>query len=203
MTPSRGLPTQRDALLAGAVEHVLRTGVATLSLRPLAAALGTSDRMLLYYFGTREALLTAVLEAVGGQLQAHLAAALPPDRLSPPVLLQRADEALRSPAAEAHLRLYIEVSGLAARGTEPHRTVAAAVAGAWLAWLEDRLDSPEAERAATAAGVLATLDGLLLVRFLVSPEVSRTAAGWLLAQWGPGRPSGGGPAGSPPTPRAG
>jgi len=42
----------------------MRGGIADLSLRELAAAIGTSHRMLLYHFGSREGLLTAVARAV-------------------------------------------------------------------------------------------------------------------------------------------
>lgn len=51
-------PAKRQALLAGIRAYVLRNGLADLSLRPLAQALGTSDRMLLYYFGTKERMIT-------------------------------------------------------------------------------------------------------------------------------------------------
>ena len=47
----------RERLLAGAIEHVSQHGVGEISLRQLAAALGTSHRMLLYHFGSRGALL--------------------------------------------------------------------------------------------------------------------------------------------------
>jgi len=53
--------TRRDELAEGACDYVLERGLIGLSLRPLAAALGTSDRMLLYHFGTREALIAEVL----------------------------------------------------------------------------------------------------------------------------------------------
>src|SRR3712207_6897642 len=109
MSATRGRPEQREAFLSGAVEHVLRHGVATLSLRPLAAALGTSDRMLLYYFGSREQLLTAVLGAVGEQLQTQFAAPLPADPVSPAALVRGLATALQAPAAESSLRLYVEV----------------------------------------------------------------------------------------------
>lgn len=174
-----GRPDQRDTLLTGAVGHVLDRGVATLSLRPLAAALGTSDRMLLYYFGTRDELLVAVLERVGHQLQGALAAAVPDGRLTPEVLLERLWAVLQDDAAEPHLRLYVEVSGLAARGIEPYATAAAAVADGWLAWVGDRLAVDEADRADAAAGVLAVLDGLLLLRFVTSADNARRAGGWL------------------------
>ena len=41
-----------------------RDGIADLSLRQLAAAIGTSHRMLIYHFGSREGLLVAVTRAV-------------------------------------------------------------------------------------------------------------------------------------------
>jgi AcrR family transcriptional regulator len=54
----------RDRLLAAAVDQAMRGGIADLSLRELAAAIGTSHRMLLYHFGSREGLLIAVARAV-------------------------------------------------------------------------------------------------------------------------------------------
>jgi len=43
----------REHLLAAAVDHALSDGIADPSLRQLAAAIGTSHRMLLYHFGSR------------------------------------------------------------------------------------------------------------------------------------------------------
>jgi AcrR family transcriptional regulator len=54
----------RDRLLAAAVDHALTAGIADLSLRELASAIGTSHRMLIYHFGSREGLLVAVSQAV-------------------------------------------------------------------------------------------------------------------------------------------
>ena len=62
----------RERLLAAAVDHAHSTGIADLSLRQLAAAIGTSHRMLIYHFGSREGLLTAVTQAVEGQQRAAL-----------------------------------------------------------------------------------------------------------------------------------
>jgi AcrR family transcriptional regulator len=54
----------RERLLAAAVDQAMQGGIADLSLRELAAAIGTSHRMLLYHFGSREGLLIAVARAV-------------------------------------------------------------------------------------------------------------------------------------------
>ncbi len=52
---------KRAALLAGVVAYIGENGLADLSLRPLAAALGTTSRMLIHYFGTKEELLVQAL----------------------------------------------------------------------------------------------------------------------------------------------
>lgn len=54
-------PAKREDLLCRVRSYVLRNGLASLSLRPLARELGTSDRMLLYYFGTKERMVAEAL----------------------------------------------------------------------------------------------------------------------------------------------
>ena len=56
---------RRDVLLAAATDHVLEHGLIGLTLRPLAAAIGTSDRMLVYYFGSHDALISAIVQDSG------------------------------------------------------------------------------------------------------------------------------------------
>jgi AcrR family transcriptional regulator len=62
----------RQRLLDAAVQHALDAGIADLSLRELAEAIGTSHRMLIYHFGSREGLFVAVAQAVE-QTQRELA----------------------------------------------------------------------------------------------------------------------------------
>jgi AcrR family transcriptional regulator len=52
---------RRAELLALAYDYVLERGLAGLSLRPLAAATGTSPRVLLYLFGSKEGLVRELL----------------------------------------------------------------------------------------------------------------------------------------------
>jgi AcrR family transcriptional regulator len=54
----------RIQLLTAAIEHALDEGIADQSLREIAAAIGTSHRMLIYHFGSREGLLTAVTQEI-------------------------------------------------------------------------------------------------------------------------------------------
>ncbi|MFC3960955.1 TetR/AcrR family transcriptional regulator [Nocardia jiangsuensis] len=63
---SQGVPrpidqAKRETLLRDIRTYISDNGLADLSLRPLAAALGTSDRMLIHYFGTKDNLLAQAL----------------------------------------------------------------------------------------------------------------------------------------------
>ncbi|WP_306361750.1 TetR/AcrR family transcriptional regulator [Nocardia sp. CC227C] len=53
---------RRAELLAGVIAYIADHGLVELSLRPLADYLGTSSRMLIHYFGSKEAMLVAALE---------------------------------------------------------------------------------------------------------------------------------------------
>ena len=65
-------PDAKAELLEGIVEYLLRGGLQDLSLRPLAEALGTNARMLLYYFGSKENLVVEALTAAQARQQAVL-----------------------------------------------------------------------------------------------------------------------------------
>ncbi len=55
-------PSARESeLLEAAYTYALGHGLAELSLRPLAAAIGSSPRVLLYLFGSKEGLIRALL----------------------------------------------------------------------------------------------------------------------------------------------
>lgn len=56
---------RREELLDVVTDHVLSAGLIGLTLRPVAAAVGTSDRMLIYHFGSRDALVSAVVNRAG------------------------------------------------------------------------------------------------------------------------------------------
>ncbi|MBU3064663.1 TetR/AcrR family transcriptional regulator [Nocardia sp. NEAU-G5] len=53
---------RRAELLAGVIAYIAERGLTELSLRPLADYLGTSSRMLIHYFGSKEQMLVAALE---------------------------------------------------------------------------------------------------------------------------------------------
>lgn len=58
---------KREQLVAQATEVLARTGVIDTSLRALAAEMGTSARMLVHYFGSKENLILAVMNGLQHQ----------------------------------------------------------------------------------------------------------------------------------------
>ena len=59
---------KRQQLLGKIADHLLASGIEQSSLRQLAAAIGTSDRMLLHYFEDKEALMRAALTLVATRM---------------------------------------------------------------------------------------------------------------------------------------
>jgi AcrR family transcriptional regulator len=112
--------TARDALLDKAMAHVATHGMSDLSLRELAAAIGTSHRMLLYHFGSREGLVAAIVASME-QTQRDALAALADDAASPRELIERQWGQLTDPAVLPFVALFFEVLAMAVHerpGTE-------------------------------------------------------------------------------------
>jgi AcrR family transcriptional regulator len=62
----------RQRLLDAVVTHFTEAGLADQSLRRIAEAIGTSHRMLLYHFGSKDGLLLAVVREVEARTQRRL-----------------------------------------------------------------------------------------------------------------------------------
>jgi AcrR family transcriptional regulator len=144
-------------------DHVLATGLASASLRPLAAASGTSDRMLLYYFRDKNDLLAATLGCIAARMLALLNDALP-GQYRYAALLPKVAALLASDALRPYMVIWLELAALAARGQEPFQTIAGQLADGFLAWTGERLEVGEPQRAPQAALLLATVDGMMLLR---------------------------------------
>jgi AcrR family transcriptional regulator len=150
----------RERLLAAAVDHALDGGIADLSLRQLAAAIGTSHRMLLYHFGSREGLLVAVTRAVEDQQRATLL-----ESGTTPQDARRMWERLSDPQLWPQERLFFELYAYALRGRPGTEGFLDGIVESWVSPIADALVKAGAdERTARADARLgvAVARGLLL-----------------------------------------
>lgn len=76
-------PTARDRLLLAASERLVDTGIGQASLRQIAAAIGTSHRMLIYHFGSRDGLFAAIVDSLENEERLLLEAMLAQESTSP------------------------------------------------------------------------------------------------------------------------
>ena len=109
---------ERERLLHLVAGHVLAHGVTSLTLRGLARAVGSNNRMLLYYFGSKEQLVREALQAVGRDAfpsfeNAWSALEHGTGRLEED--LQRVWESIADPENLPFLRLFFEVFGQASQ----------------------------------------------------------------------------------------
>jgi AcrR family transcriptional regulator len=143
---------RRAELAERATDHVLEHGLIGLSLRPLAAALGTSDRMLLYHFGSKDDLVATLLRTSNDRSVALL-------RALPPAADVRAAVhdlwgLFTSDPSDRCQRVYVEAAALGLLGREPYASVVREANELWVSVLADHLvasgaDPARARRAVT------------------------------------------------------
>lgn len=101
--------TPRERLLASLVAHLGAHGVGDTSLRGLAAAVGTSHRMLSYHFGSRRGLLVEITKAVERQQREAFEAMLSDAEASPIEVMWSMYRRLADPAMRPQERLFFEL----------------------------------------------------------------------------------------------
>jgi AcrR family transcriptional regulator len=159
-----GLPP-RERLLAAAMDHVARNGVGELSLRSLAAALGTSHRMLIYHFGSREGLLIEVIRTVEAQQREALRQMLAEEGGTPEETARRMWQRVADPALWPNERLFFEIYTQALQGSPHALPLLDGIVDLWvepIAQLAIAAGRDEAEARAEARLGVAVTRGLLL-----------------------------------------
>jgi len=122
----------RDRLLERAIDHIGRRGISDLSLRELAAAIGTSHRMLLHHFGSKAGLWVEVIRAVEAQQRAALPAILPDPAADPAAAMRAWWAHISDPALWPNERLFFEVYGQALQGRPGTTELLDGIVDSWL-----------------------------------------------------------------------
>jgi AcrR family transcriptional regulator len=162
---SAGPESARDRLLREVMVYARTHGLGEVSLRALAAAVGTSHRMLLYHFGSREGLVAAVVAKVEEQ-QREVMRALSSAWATDPVAANRQFWAgLTDPRQHENERLFFEAVALALRGRPGTGSLRETLVEPWLAAFVDAgrgLGIDEADVRLDARVGMALARGLLL-----------------------------------------
>ena len=154
---------KKQAAIERIASHLLANGLSETGLRRLAAVAGTSDRMLIYYFGTKDALLDVVLGGIAAGVTAQLDTLFGTELRPAEVLLAQLTEVMMDEAFAPAIQLWFELVGLAARGQEPYLSNARTFADNWVTWIGARLDD-SAEN--DPSDLYAHLEGRLMLKMI-------------------------------------
>lgn len=173
-----GSTPTRQRLLDAAIDHFGRQGIGDTSLRGIAEALGTSHRMLIYHFGSREGLLAEVTREVEARqrtaMTATYDAGLPPLEAAAKYWEQTVEATLH------YGPLFFELAAHAMQGREHAAALREELIAAWLPSVTElcrAIGIPQDQAATHARLALGAARGLLL-DLLVSgdrEEVARAA----------------------------
>lgn len=156
---------EKDRLLAAAVDYVAAHGIGQLSLRRVADGVGTSHRMLIYYFGSRQGLLVEVVREVEQRQRDALAELQREPGATSEEVARRLWRQLADPALWPNERLFFELYAQALQGSPHAASLLDGIVENWLApatELAQRRGVPvDVARAEARLGVAVTR-GLLL-----------------------------------------
>ena len=171
-------PSRRDEILDACIEYILDHGVADLSLRPLALAVGSKARLLIYHFGSKDALLAEAMLVVRDRAQRAFADFARNGSMHKPSQIIRTFWAwATSQKHDRYLRLFFEVHGLAINRPSLYRQYLRGEVTSWVEMLANVLPARLSRNrrihlASIAAG---SVFGLLL-DCLSSGDKKRTSA---------------------------
>ena len=160
---SRPVNEQRpEELRLAIVEYLIEHGLANLSLRPLAKAVRSSPRGLLYHFGSKEKMVMEALAEVRRRQQATI------EKIDAPSFGEACHEVWRqmsSPESEPLFRLFFEVYGIALRNPRLYDAFLRDTIEDWVRLVVEPLHGEGRDREqsrAFATVILASLRGFML-----------------------------------------
>jgi AcrR family transcriptional regulator len=127
----------RQELLERAIDFIAQRGLSDLSLRELAAAIGTSHRMLIHHFGSKEGLWVEVIRAVEARQREALPELLPDPGADPADAMRAWWRHISDPSLWPNERLFFEVYGQALQGRPGTEALLDGIVDSWLDTITD------------------------------------------------------------------
>jgi AcrR family transcriptional regulator len=169
----------KEQLLERTIGYLAEHGVIDVSLRALAAAIGTSHRMLIYHFGSKDGLFVAVVRAVEARQRAAFSDLVVSSGDSLSDVARQFWRRLSDPALAPHERLFFEMYGQALQGRPYAAPLLDGIVDSWLGPMTNVLRqtgfSEDSARAEARLGI-AVIRGLLLDLLATGDADGATAA---------------------------
>jgi AcrR family transcriptional regulator len=180
------LPLTKIDLLHAMAAHVLKNGLNTASLRPLANAAGTSDRMLVYHFRTKDGLIAELLLFLAEDLAGKLEQGLPAQRAQTcRDCVTDIAALLRRKPYNAYMRLWLDIVSAAGQGSRMHARVGHDMITGYLDWLAKRLPTTTKNPAATAGLMMTLIEGMIILDTVGHSTIADSAVDTIFAgDWG-------------------
>ena len=168
--------TRRAEIIQRLTDYVLAEGLSAASLRPLAKAAGTSDRMLLYYFSDKTHIITAVLEQISARLVELISERAAAEPLPLEELRRQFADILFEDALWPYMRIWLQVAARAAMGDAYYRGVGEQIGRGFLEWGKAQLKSEDAAQLEIdAARLLVSMEGMLFLKSIGLDDVNAKA----------------------------
>ncbi len=151
---------KKEAWLSAMADYMLENGISASSLRPLANAAGTSDRMLIYHFKTKDELINEVLKFLFGKLADDLASVLPKERATTRLqCIQSILAALKTIQYERYTRVWLELVAYSAHQQNSFSNFGHQIIKEMLSWISGYVPITETNPERTAKAILVLLEG--------------------------------------------
>lgn len=164
---------RKAEIIARLADHILAHGLIASSLRALAKAAGTSDRMLLYYFADKAEIISAAVEYIAARTVGLLMARTAPHPLPFDALVGQLAIVLDDPELWPCLRVFLEMASRSASGDPLYREIGERVGRSFHAWGMHQLESEQPE--IEAAKLLVATEGLIVLKAIGLHDIARKA----------------------------
>ena len=169
--------SKKEALKKSIGKYLLKHGIASASLRNLAKYCNTNDRMLIYYFKSRDALLEETLNLLAHDLLKILDE-VDPEQKEPHDLIALVGEVFGTRKMKPYLKLWIELLGFAATDSTLKKSVIGDLLLLDENWIRSRLLlKNESSRDEVTSLLLSIVEGMALLQIFGQsdrfPEITK------------------------------
>lgn len=158
--------------------HILINGLQSGSLRSLAQAAGTSDRMLLHYYQDKEELMTEVLTQISDNLITILEQArtvpIPFNQLVPHLY-----QLIKNPVVKPYIQLWLELIARASKKEEPYYSIAKQIGNSFIQYCSELIQADDEEKEKLAPLTFIIVEGIAMLDAIdFEPNINKALEGF-------------------------